>query len=149
MKKNSTKILLSTTLICLSLSTLNANQNKTITVKVPKVPKVHARVPSVDVVTVGGSHSEVNSVAVKELNTTGMVGHEKRVPPNYYKKESKEISKDIQAGEVNNSRLSAYLQTALISKKELIEKLQKADFKILSEYKVDKKRQAGFYSFYK
>ncbi len=139
MKKNSTKIILSTTLICLSLSTLNANQNKTITVKVPEVPKVHAKVPTVSVVTVGSSHSEVKSKEAKELNTTGMVGHKQRIPPNYYKKESKKVFKDVPVGEVNNSRLSAYLQTSLISKKELIEKLQKADFKILSEYKVDKK----------
>lgn len=137
MKISSTKIILASTLICLNLSNLNANQNETITIKVPEVPKVLAKVPTVDVLIIGGSDNK--DEVIKELNTTGMVGTSKRIPPNFNKKESTEVFKDIKVGEVNNFKISAYLQSSLIPKDELIKKLQDAGFKLLGEYKIDKK----------
>ncbi|MDA3908749.1 MAG: hypothetical protein PF437_06645 [Sulfurimonas sp.] len=138
MKINSTKTVITSTLICLSLTLLNANQTKTINIKVPEVPKVLAEVPNVNITTENATEDK-NNPALKVSEKKNAIGSSKRIPPNYYKKESKEIFKDIKVGEVNNSRVSAYLQTALVPKEELIEKLTKANFKVLSEYKIDKK----------
>ncbi|EDZ62565.1 hypothetical protein SMGD1_2799 [Sulfurimonas gotlandica GD1] len=139
MKINSTKIILASTLICLNLSNLNANQNETITVKVPEVPKVLAKVPSVNVVTVGGTAYSNNPELEERPKKRSAIGSSHRIPPNYNKQESSQVFKDVKVGEVNNSRVSAYLQSTLIPKDELIKKLQDAGFKVLSEYKIDKK----------
>ncbi|NOR58483.1 MAG: hypothetical protein GQ474_08175 [Sulfurimonas sp.] len=138
MKINSTKLILASTLICLNLTNLNATQTKTINVKVPEVPKVLAKVPNVHIVTVDGTVYK-NNPALEVPKKRNAIGSSKRIPPNYNKKESTEVFKDVKVGEVNNSRISAYLQTALLPKEELVKKLNGASFKVLSEYKVDKK----------
>ena len=138
MKINSTKIILASTLICLNLTNLNATQTKTINIKVPEVPKVLAKVPKVNVVTNDGTVYK-NNPELETQKKRNAIGSSKRIPPNYYKRESTEVFKDVKVGEVNNSRISAYLQTTLVPKKELLKKLKGANFKVLSEYKVDKK----------
>jgi hypothetical protein len=138
LKINSTKIILASTLICLNLTNLNAYQTKTIHVQVPEVPKVLAKVPNVNVVTVDGTVYK-NNPELDSPKKKNAIGSSHRIPPNYNKKESTEVFKDVKVGEVNNSRISAYLQTALLPKEELLKKLTSANFKILSEYKVDKK----------
>jgi len=141
MKINSTKIIIATTLISLSLSSLNAQTSTNEKIIIIEVPAVNAVVPSVIVKTVSSSKydDKKNTKLLEELNATGPVGMSKRVPPNYNKKEVPVIVKDAKAGEVNNKRISAYLQTTMIDKKELISKLEGAGFKVISEFKVDKK----------
>lgn len=141
MNINTTKTILVSSLLCFNIMNLNAQQHKTIEVVVPDAPKVQAIVPMVSVKTLNSSqyNDKSNIKIIKELNSTGMIGSSKRVPPNYNKKEKVVIVKDAKAGEINNARVSAYLQTAYIPKKDLISKLEKAGFKILSEFKVDKK----------
>jgi len=138
MNINSTKIILASTLLCLSLSTLNADQTKTINIKVPEVPKVLAKVPNVNVITVDGTVYK-NNPELDAPRRRNAIGSSKRIPPNYNKKESTEVFKNVKVGEVNNSRIAAYLQTPLIPKEELLKRLTSANFKVLSEYKVDKK----------
>ncbi|WP_321778225.1 hypothetical protein [Sulfurimonas sp.] len=134
MKTNFFKVLCITLFSILSMSNLYATQNKTIIIDVPRAPKVQAKVPSVIVIQ---NSQQVN----KTTNTTktSAIGGSKRVPPNYYKQTSNTTIKNTKAGEVKNSRVSAYLQTSIITKEELTQRLQSAGFKILGEYKVDKK----------
>ena len=133
MNINSTKIILASTLICLNLTILSANQTKTINVKIPETPEVLAKVPNVNIITNDGTEYK-NNPTMEVPKKRSAIGSSKRIPPNYNKKESNKILKDV-----NNTIISAYLQTLLVSKEELIKKLTEANFKILSEYKVDKK----------
>lgn len=139
MKINSAKTILMSTLICLNFTNTNANQTINIKVpKVPAVPEVLAKVPTVNVITLDGIEYK-NHPEKEIIKQTSAIGTSKRIPPNYNKKESNEVFKNVKVGEVNNSRVSAYLQTALLPKEDLIKKLTNANFKVLSEYKVDKK----------
>lgn len=131
MKVNFIKLLSITILSLLSLSNLYASVDKIIIINVPKVPEVRIKVPSVGV--------SKSSQEVTRVRKTNAIGSSKRIPPDYYKKEEVVSTKDIKAGYVKNARISAYLQTALIPKSELIQKLQSANFKILGEYQIDKK----------
>lgn len=138
MNINSTKILLASTLICLNLTTLSANQTKTINVKIPETPEVLAKVPNVNIITNDGTEYK-NSHTIEVSKKKNAIGSNKRIPPNYNKKKSNKILKAVKVGEINNTIISAYLQTALVSKEELIKKLTEANFQIISEYKVDRK----------
>ncbi|WP_324172983.1 hypothetical protein [Sulfurimonas sp.] len=131
MKVNFIKVLSISLLSLLNLSNLYASQDKIIIINVPKVPEVKIRVPSVSV--------SASSQQITRVKKTNAIGSSKRVPPDYYKQEEVISTKNVKSGYVKNSRVSAYLQTALISQKELIEKLQNANFKILGEYQIDKK----------
>jgi len=134
MKINFFKVLSLTILYLVCISNLHASQNKIIIIDVPKVPKIQTKVPSVIII-----ENSKQNIQTKRLGKTNAIGSSKRIPPNYNKKEKPTVNKDTKAGEVKNARISAYLQTALISKKELTKKLQDAGFKIIGEYKVDKK----------
>ncbi len=131
MKVNFIKVLSITILSLLTLSNLYASEDKIIIINVPKVPEVRIKVPSVSV--------SKNAQEVTRVRRTNAIGSSKRIPPDYYKKKEIISTKYVKPGYVKDARVSAYLQTSLISKKELIKKLQSANFKILGEYTIDKK----------
>ncbi|NOQ30120.1 MAG: hypothetical protein GQ570_03260 [Helicobacteraceae bacterium] len=122
-----------------SLSTVVTLNASNIEITIPKTPDVLVKVPEAPKVIVidGNDNAKYNKEPVKKKYNS--IGGSKRVPPNFNKKENCTDSKQIKPGEVSNNRLSAYLQTQIVPKKDILINLEKAGFDILGEYKIDKK----------
>ena len=131
---------------------LFASETSTITVTVPKPPKVNVTVPSVELVVDGKNVSRKSDVTEKEMVETKEVKGEKeqntsaygiiegqRYPPNYFKKAESVKEKKAEVGEVENARIAAYLQAPLMGEDEAKAKLEKAGFRVIASFKVDKK----------
>jgi len=132
---------------------LFASETSTINVTVPKAPKVNVSIPSVELVVDGENVSRKSDVAEKEVekreelkgekeqNTSAYgIVEGKRYPPNYFTKTKVMTSeKKAEVGEVENARIAAYLQAPLMSEDEAKAKLEKAGFRVIASFKVDKK----------
>ncbi len=102
----------------------------------PKAPSVNAKViPAVEVRVNG----EVKSPPVQEESKKSGILFSKRVPPVVAEApKPKAVSKKGNlVGDVSNSRLCAYLRAPLLSKGEVISKLED-DFIVLASYDLDK-----------
>ena len=142
-------LLLLSALVCLSTTSLGADNANVINITVPKAPeapKVKAVVPTVNVTVEGQTVTtsaplptpEATPEVEKNTSAYGIVKG-KRYPPDYFKKEADKSTKKSEVGEVINDRIAAYLQGPLISKDEAKSKLEAAGFTLLATYKVDKK----------
>lgn len=161
MSKKYRKILMASALVCMTSSGLYAESNSTkksnvLDIVLPaapqavNAPEVKAVVPTVNLIAEGKSvskpapsHQEKKSEVKKEHKEKSSaygILNGKRYPPNYFKKN--EVAKDtkkVEAGEVKDAHVSAYLQAPLMPKKEAVSKLESAGFTVLATYKVDKK----------
>jgi len=128
MKQQFSKISILATLM--SLNFLHANQNTIININIakpPEVPKVQFNISSVTLHT----YNLQTKFEKKVRKKSNYIGSSKRIPPHYKEKQNPKLIKNI--------KISAYLKTNFIPKKDLITKLEQANFKILSEYNIDKK----------
>ena len=103
---------------------------------VPKVPKVEAVVPKVNVHSSGGY--KTNKEILEELNKEKIVHFSNHVAPQYIEEVS---AKDevIGVGDVKDGKVTAYLHAPMISPDEVVTLLKSAGFTVLATFKVDKK----------
>jgi hypothetical protein len=151
-------------ILFLSSVSLANESNDTLmrTIKIPEVPKVTAVVPKAPKVTaVVPQAVKIKTIqpqirankknrAIRENQKIDFhrefkhkrnqnIIFSKRTPPNYSKMTLQE--KDVQVGDVKNSRLSLYLRAPYIKPKDVEKKLKDAGFEILSAKPVDKKKK--------
>ena len=112
--------------------------NLTITVpsppEVPKAVKLSSELPLVD------KHGHIILQNLKTLYPPRKeVVFSTNVAPERFNKKNKEKEKVTLIGSVDNARVTAYLQSPLLSVDEVIAKLKQEKFEILSTFKVDKK----------
>ena len=136
MGNNSNKLLGAGTLLLLALTTLSAEYVVNIKIpKVPEVPKVTAKVP---VVKTDDPNAQSNDELLKEIMAEKKIIFSTHVAPELHEKKT-DTAAIIQAGDIKNGRLPAYLHSPLLSKEEVKTKLEAAGFRILSSFKIDKK----------
>jgi hypothetical protein len=116
--------------------TLNANTVDIKIPEVPKVPKVEAKVPQVNVHTIG--EYKTNEEILQELTKEKVVHFSDHVAPEFAE-EASPRDEVIEVGDVKNGRVSAYLRAPIKSAHEVTATLKEAGFEVLSTYKVDKK----------
>jgi len=105
-----------------------------IVIKLPKVPKVEAKVPQV--VTIGSSYKEEDETQ-KQLSMDMPVVHKPK-PKVTSKDSNKSVAKVSTTGLEHLGRVSTYLRGAFVSADEVKKKLEKSGFKILSTINLDK-----------
>ncbi len=104
--------------------------------KVPEVPKVEAIVPTV--ITVDSNGNPISTQTLEDLYPRKKAHvFSSHVAPEKYQQKKKTKAKDIQAGDVNNGRVAAYLHAALVSVDDVKTSLTKAGFKILATFIYD------------
>ncbi len=137
MKKiNMSKI---TTIILLASASLLAKDlDITITIpEVPKVPQVQVMVPKLILLDSKGKMVSKNSMP--SLYNKKEVIFSSRVAPHRFNDNIESKKEKILVGDIVDSRVAAYLHSPLITVDDAKSKLEKAGFKVLSTYKVDKK----------
>ena len=118
-----------------------ARENLTITVpSVPEVPqpiKLSSELPLVD------EHGHIILQNLKTLYPPRekIVFSTNVAPPRFNKNKKKDDTAAL-LGNVDNARVTAYLQSPLLTVDEVVAKLKQENFEILSVYKVDKKGTA-------
>ena len=118
-----------------------ARENLTITVpSVPEVPqpiKLSSELPLVD------EHGHIILQNLKTLYPPRekIVFSTNVAPPRFNKNKKKDETAAL-LGNVDNARVTAYLQSPLLTVDEVVAKLKQENFEILSVYKVDKKGTA-------
>jgi len=137
MIQNYPKILGAGSLLLLALSTLHAEYVVDIKIpKVPEVPKVEARVPVVNTIY---PDNKSNDAILKEIMKDDAWVFSDHTAPVIEEEETTVKSTLIEAGDVENGRVAAYLHYKLLNVDEVKSRLQKAGFDVLSSFKVDKK----------
>jgi len=132
-------------LIFLGISSLYAQeiiQSNEVIIKMPKlpeVPKVEAVVP--EVVTVYSDGSKISTQTIEDIYPTKKQHQFSNhvAPDKYSLTKNKKKATEIKVGDVDNGRVAAYLHAPLMSVDDAKANLEKAGFKILSTFKVDKK----------
>jgi len=136
MIKKSKSIVSVGVLLLLTLSTLNAEYVVNIKVpKVPEVPKVEAKVPVVNTIY---PNSKSNDEILKEVMKEEQWVFSNHVAP-VIEEEKVEQTEVIEAGDIDNGRVAAYLHYKILSMDDVKSRLQKAGFNIVTTFKVDKK----------
>ena len=125
-------------------SLLNAENINIKIPDVPEVPKVEAIVPTVTVT--NGSTSKTNAQIVEEATQKKVVYFSDHVAPHMI--ETKDTpEKKIEAGDIKDGRVSAYLHAPFMSVEDVVKTLENAGFNVLSTFKVDKKGTATSITF--
>jgi len=133
-------------LACLFCATLmSANNSNIVEIKLPKVPevpKVEAVVPQIKmVITQDGNnsrHTKSTDEIIQEIMKKKEVKFSNHVAPVIVQKlDAKD--KVVQAGDITNGKVAAYLHTDYMSVEEVASKLLAAGFNIKSRFKLDKK----------
>ena len=104
---------------------------------VPKPPQVEVIVPKLILLDAQGkliTKDSMESIYKKEE-----VFFSDRVAPDRFNKNQPHKKIEILVGDIVDAKVAAYLHTALLSVDEVKSKLEKAGFKVLSTFKVDKK----------
>ena len=147
MKTNKQNILSFSILMALSSSSIIAKEVHINLPDVPLPPKVTSKVVSAVKVVVHNSQFKDSTVEDENKTIKKGILFSKRVPPTNSKKivetkveESQTTKIDSPVGEVIDNRVSVYLIAKLISVDDVISKLKDADFKILTQYALDKKK---------
>lgn len=104
---------------------------------IPEVPQVQAKVPKLIVLDADGNLIEKDKM--EPYYTDKEVIFSTNVAPPRFNRSVVSKKEEILAGDIINSRVTAYLQTRLMDVKDVEEKLKAVGFKILATYKVDKK----------
>ena len=125
-----------TLIILISSLTLSATTVNIKIPKVPEVPKVEAIVPSLHIKKDGDY--KTNEQIIKESTQTKTVHFSNHVAPKIIE-DKDEAGTIALVGDVKDGRVSAYLHAPLLPIKNIKQILEKAGFKILSTYKIDKK----------
>ncbi len=137
--KNSKMILSVGALLLLTLSTLSAEYIVDIKIpkvpEVPAVPKVEAKVPVVNTIY---PKNKTNDEILKEIMKEDVWVFSTNVAP-VIQEEKVSQAKTIEAGDIDNGRVAAYLHYKLLSKDDVKSKLEKAGFDIVTTFKVDRK----------
>lgn len=140
MKKN---IILSTLL--LSATLINAQNIVDIQLpKVPEVPKVEAEVPQVNTIYNDDTNLSTTAPTISDnQKILEQFGKKKVHFSNHVAPVLMEVknttSKEIQAGDITNGRVAAYLHSDYMEVKDVKAKLLEAGFNIKSTFKLDKK----------
>jgi hypothetical protein len=103
--------------------------------KVPEVPKVEAKVPVVNTIY---PDSKSNEEILKEVMQEEKWVFSDHVAP-VIQEESLPTEEVIEAGDIDNGRMAAYLHYKLLSLDEVKSRLQKAGFEIVTTLKIEKK----------
>ena len=147
MKINKQSILSFSILIALSSSSIIAKELHITLPDVPLPPKVTSKVVSPVKVIVHNSQFKNTIVTDEKKSVNKGIIFTKRVPPVYNEKKVETKSQTSQnkiikssVGKVINNRVSVYLISKLISVDDVISKLEDADFKILTQYALDDKK---------
>ena len=118
-----------------------ARENLTITVpSVPEVPKpikLSSELPLVD----KEGHIILQNLKTLYPPRKKIVFSTNVAPPRFNKNKKKDETAAL-LGNIDNARVTAYLQSPLLSVDEVVAKLKQENFEILSIYKVDKKGTA-------
>jgi hypothetical protein len=123
-------------LLLLTLSTLSGEYVVNIKIpKVPEVPKVEAKVPVVNTIY---PDSKSNEEILKEVMQEEKWVFSDHVAP-VIQEESLPTEEVIEAGDIDNGRVAAYLHYKLLSLDEVKSRLQKAGFEIVTTLKIEKK----------
>jgi hypothetical protein len=123
-------------LLLLTLSTLSGEYVVNIKIpKVPEVPKVEAKVPVVNTIY---PDSKSNEEILKEVMQEEKWVFSDHVAP-VIQEESLPTEEVIEAGDIDNGRMAAYLHYKLLSLDEVKSRLQKAGFEIVTTLKIEKK----------
>ncbi|MFA6196789.1 MAG: hypothetical protein WC656_09110 [Sulfurimonas sp.] len=124
-------------LVANEMDTVKKEENiVTITMpKVPDAPKVEALVPKVVVVENGSTKS--NQTTQELLKKEEVIFSDHVAPERYAKKNA--TAKKVEVGDIDGGRVSAYLHAPLLSVEQVKEKLEKAGFSVLAEYKIEEK----------
>ncbi|MEA3371546.1 MAG: hypothetical protein U9Q40_09430 [Campylobacterota bacterium] len=129
----------SMTILLIGASLLNAETVNIKLPEVPEVPKVEAVVPTVNVIS--NSSSKTNAQIIEEATRKKVVIFSDHVAPEMM--ETKDTpQKVIEAGDIENGRVAAYLHAPFMSEEDVVKTLQGAGFTILAKHKVDKKGKA-------
>lgn len=104
--------------------------------KVPEVPKVEADVPMLKTIKEGEYKS--NAEIIREATRKKEVIFSDHVAPVIVEKKDA-LDKVIEVGDIHNGKVSAYLHAPLMSADEVEQRLQKAGFRVIQKYKIDKK----------
>ncbi len=103
--------------------------------KVPDAPKVEALVPKVVVVENGSA--KPNQTTQELLEKEKVIFSDHVAPERFAKKDAG--AKKIEVGDIDGGRVAAYLHAPLLSVEQVKEKLEKAGFSVLAEYKIEEK----------
>ncbi len=130
--------LLSSTLLCADENATKAEE-KIVQIEIPKVPdvpKVEAVVPTVKMVENG--NIKPNETLEELLAPKKVIFSDHVAPPQFPIKKDVSTVK-VEVGDIENGRVAAYLHAPLMSAEQVKEKLQKAGFNVLAEYKLEDK----------
>ncbi len=131
--------LFSASLLCADESSAIKSEENIVTIKLPKVPdvpKVEAVVPTVKVVENGNLKS---NETLEEILAPKKVVFSDHVAPLHLAIDKDGKNTKIEAGDIDNGRVAAYLHSPLITVEQVKSNLEKAGFTVLAEYKVDDK----------
>lgn len=125
-----------------SLAALSISNAETVNIKipdVPEVPKVEAKVPTVNVIS--NSSSKTNAQIIEEATRKKVVIFSDHVAPEMM--ETKDAPEKVTGvGDIKNGRVPAYLHAPFMSAEDVVTALESAGFTILAKHKVDKKANA-------
>ncbi|MDB2561979.1 hypothetical protein N9X61_00085 [Sulfurimonas sp.] len=115
-------------------------KSKELSITIPTVPEVPKAIQLSSKIRLVDEHGHIITKNLQTLYPEGKkVIFSTRVAPERFRKKKKSEIKAIILGNVDNARVTAYLQAPLMSVDEVVEKLTQAKFEILSKFKVDKK----------
>jgi hypothetical protein len=125
-------------LLLLSAVSLSA-EDTTIIIKLPAVPKVEAIVPTVTTIyTNEAGEYKTNEEILQEVSQKKVVKFSNHVAPTIDEIQDA-TDKVVLVGDVKNGKVPAYLHSEILSVSDIETALEKAGFKILNSFKVDKK----------
>ncbi len=133
--------------ICVAANAVYAAQAYDITI--PAVPEKKIAIPNVPPVKIhyaeqnasedAAAHSDEASYSSESLDRS--IGFSKRTPPDWGKKETVQISKEAQPGDVNGGKVSLYLRGPFMEPKAVVSALKEEGFSVLVQTPVDKEQQ--------
>ena len=123
-------------------TTRKVSEKKTHIFTMPKVPKPPKAI-ELSTVKLIDSEGHILTERIEELCPPRKkpIFTNRVAPPRFYKgnKSTNNAQKEIMPGDIKNARVTAYIQSPLLSVDEVVAKLKRAEFKVLSQFKVDKK----------
>lgn len=124
---------------------VNSSQNSTkakklLVLDIPEVPKVPKPLKLSNQLQLIDDDGHIILKSLEELYPPRKeIIFSDRVAPERFRKKKKEEDKIALVGDIKNARVTAYLQSPLLSVDEVSSKLKDAGFEIISTFKVDKK----------
>lgn len=120
--------------------TPTTQEPKKFIVTMPTVPKVPTTIKVESSVALVDKDGNIITKNLEEIYPKRQeVIFTNRVAPERFRKKKVEEEKVPQVGDIQNSRVTAYLQSPLLSVEEVVKKLQDAGFEVLSKFEIDKK----------